>query len=703
MTSQSRIGVPGHHFRRTIFFSLVLLTTLGALSLLSVAFQDNGTQLFELVMLGLYAILTLWISASFWTATIGFAMLLTGRDHYAIATADTRAAAPDAPAGPFKTALVMPVYNEDPVRVFAGLRAVWQSLVETGRHEGFELFVVSDTRDPDIWVQEELLWRRWAAELGAPARLFYRNRVENTSRKSGNIADFCRNWGGRYRYMIILDADSIMSGETLVEMVARMERNPCVALIQVPPVPVNRASFFARMLQFAGSLYGRMFTAGLSYWQLGTSNFWGHNAIIRVAPFAEHCGLPKLPGREPFGGEILSHDFVEAALLRRAGWRVWLAYDLGGSYEEIPPTLIDYAKRDRRWCQGNLQHSRLIFARGFKPLSRIHFAMGVMSYLASPLWLIFLVVTGLAAYFQSLVEPVYFFGDNFLPVWPETFTVEMTTVLWVTLAMLFLPKILALVLLAAKRKLRSQFGGLLRATVSVLLESLFSVLLAPVLMLFQSKFVAAILLRQNVGWPAQQRGDHQTGFAEAFATHLSHTLIAVVIGFLTYLYVPSFFWWFTPVLAGLVLSIPVSMLTSRVWLGQFARRIGIFLTPEETAQPRVLQLLDENLAAAEAPVCESATGGDLWYRAVVDPCAYALHASLLPDESPNRRRRHYLEGLIFQLQDDGAHTLKANEKRALVSHRDGLYELHTLLWAGPRAPNAGRAAPAGAPGEGVEA
>ena len=197
----------------------------------------------------------------------------------------------------------MPVYNEDPERVFAGLRAMWQSLVETGQQDGFEVFVVSDTRDPDIWVQEELLWRRWARELGRSARVYYRNRVENTSRKSGNIADFCRRWGGRYRYMIVLDADSIMAGETLVEMVARMERNPGVALIQVPPVPVNRSSLFARMLQFAGSLYGRMFTAGLSYWQLGTSNFWGHNAIIRVKPFADHCGLPKLPGSEPFGGE----------------------------------------------------------------------------------------------------------------------------------------------------------------------------------------------------------------------------------------------------------------------------------------------------------------------------------------------------------------------------------------------------------------
>jgi membrane glycosyltransferase len=673
-------------YRRAIYFFLVIITTVGGMTLLAWAFIDNGLTPLELALLVLYAILILWISASFWTATIGFVMLLTGRDSYSIAA--TKGADAPAPApSSFKTALVMPVYNEDPERVFAGLRATYQSLEETGRQDGFELFMLSDTRDPDIWVEEELQWRKWSVELGQPQRVFYRNRVENTSRKSGNLADFCKQWGGRYRYMIVLDADSLMSGETLLEMVARMERNPHVALIQVPPVPVNHKSLFARMIQFAGSLYGRMFAAGLSYWQLGSSNYWGHNAIIRVKPFADHCGLPSLPGREPFGGEILSHDFVEAALLRKAGWHVWLAYDLGGSYEEVPPTLIDYAKRDRRWCQGNLQHSRLVSAFGFRPISRVHFAMGVMSYAASPLWLIFLILTGLQAYLQSLQEPVYFFANSLFPVWPTSYTVEMTTVLWVTLAMLFLPKLLALALLGFKPELSRQFGGLGKAGASVLIESLLSVLLAPVLMLFQSKFVLAILLRKAVGWPAQQRGDHQTGLAEAIGAHWTHTLIALVTGVLSYFYVPDFFWWFTPVLAGLALAVPVSIITSRTSLGQWARGAGLFLTPEETQQPRVLKLLAENLRRPVRPSCEpAAVNAGPWYRAVVDPCVWSLHMSLLPAEAPSRRRRHYLEGLIFQLQDDGPESLTSAERRVLLSHRDGLQELHTLLWSAPVLP-----------------
>jgi membrane glycosyltransferase len=691
--------------RRLIYFSLVLATTFGAMSLLNAVFQDGGLTPLELVLLVLYAILILWISASFWTAAIGFVRLLMrapdppspspGAD-----TAQVKADPPTRASG-FRTALVMPVYNEDPERIFAGLRAIDQSLQETGRADGFEIFVLSDTRDPDIWVEEELQWRKWAVELGRPERLFYRNRVENTSRKSGNLADFCCQWGGRYRYMIVLDADSLMSGTTLVELVDRMERNPDVALIQVPPVPVNRVSLFARVLQFASSLYGRIFVAGLSYWQGDTSNYWGHNAIIRVEPFAAHCGLPKLPGKEPFGGEILSHDFVEAALLRRAGWKVWLADDLDGSYEEIPPTLIDYAKRDRRWCQGNLQHGRLVFASGFRALNRVHLAMGVMSYLASPLWLLFLVLTGLQAYVNSLDVPVYFFGDYLLPIWPVSYVVEMATVLWVTLAMLFLPKLFALLLLAVRPRLRVAHGGLMRATLSVLFESLLSVLYAPVLMLFQSKFVAAILLRKVVGWPPQQRGDHQTGLSEAIGAHGAATLLAVAAGVVTYTYVPSFFWWFTPVLAGLLLAVPVSMATSRVRPGEGARALGLFLTPEESSPPRVLELLNQRLATSGSGLAAGGTdavegdggeiGGDLWYRAVIDPWAYSLHASLLPEETPNRRRRHYLEGLIFQLQDEGPNTLTPAEKRALLSHRDGLDELHLLLWSAAAPPTGVRA------------
>ncbi len=688
MTQTVQPPIMGHTLRRVVFFLLVLLTTLVAMGLMVSVFQTDGLSPMELILLLLYAILFSWICISFWTACMGFLVILTGRDRWAISRQP--GPAPDPTAPPPRTAILMPIYNEDSERVFAGLRAIHQSLADTGQLADFDFFVLSDTRDPDVWVEEELRWQDMVRALDGKGRIFYRNRPENTSRKSGNLEDFCTRWGGHYRYMIVLDADSIMKGETLVEMVRIMERQPRVALLQTPPTPINRESLFARILQFAGSLYGRMFTAGLNYWQLGESNYWGHNAIIRIQPFLDHCGLPKLPGREPFGGDILSHDFVEAALLRRAGWEVWLAYDLEGSYEEIPPTLIDYAKRDRRWCQGNLQHLRLALSHGFNALSRLHFSMGVMSYAASPLWLLFLIATGVAAYFQTQHEPVYFFGENWAPVWPVSFAVEMTTVLLVTLTMLFLPKGLALLLLLKDDRLRRAYGGMLKATLSVALETLFSVLTAPVLMLFQTKFVLAILMRRAVGWPPQQRGDHMTSFREAAQTHGVQTLIGVVAGVLSYQYVPAFFWWFIPVLLGLVLAIPVSMLSSSIALGRQARELGLFLTPEETEQPVVLRYLEENLEEDEPvlPILREKPASR-FVQALTDPYVNALHLSLLPErEPPGKRRRHYLEGLVHQLEEEGPDSLSAAQKRDLISDPDLLLRLHALFWSRPPA-NAG--------------
>jgi membrane glycosyltransferase len=677
----------GHTFRRMVFFLLVILTTLVALGLMASAFHSNGLSPMEFLLLLLYAILFAWICISFWTAFVGFFVILLGRDRWAISR---QPGAPPDPAAPPRTAILMPIYNEDSERVFAGLRAIHQSLAETGQLDGFDFFILSDTRDPDVWVEEELRWQDMVRALDGKGRIFYRNRPENTSRKSGNLEDFCTRWGGRYRYMIVLDADSIMKGETLVQMVRLMERHPGVALIQTPPVPVNRESLFARILQFASSLYGRMFAAGLNYWQLGESNYWGHNAIIRIQPFLDHCGLPKLPGREPFGGDILSHDFVEAALLRRAGWQVWLAYDLEGSYEEIPPTLIDYAKRDRRWCQGNLQHLRLALSHGFNALSRLHFLMGVMSYAASPLWLLFLIATGVEAYFQTQQEPVYFFGENWMPVWPVSFAVEMTTVLLVTLTMLFLPKLLALLLLLKEGRLRRAYGGMFEATLSVVLETVFSVLTAPVLMLFQTKFVLAILMRRAVGWPSQQRGDHMTSLREAALAHGGHTVVGVVAGALSYQYVPAFFWWFTPVLLGLLLSVPVSMLSSSITLGRKARELGLFLTPEETEPPAVMRYLEDNLREGETvlPVLRQ-TPASRFVQALTDPYVNALHLSLLPErEPPGKRRRHYLEGLIHQLEEEGPDGLNPAQKRDLISDPETLVRLHALFWSRPLA-NAG--------------
>ena len=661
-----------YRVRRLLLGGLVGATTVAAAVLMLGALQSDGLSPLEILLLVLYALLISWVAISFWTAVIGFLVIVCGQARSPLART-----AGDSPP---RTALVMPIYNEDPERVFAGLRAMWQSLCEQGLDDGFEAFVLSDTQDPDIWVEEEREWYRLCLDLDAHGRVFYRNRAQNIARKSGNIAEFCRRWGGRYRYMIVLDADSIMRPETLREMVQIMESNPRVALVQAPPVPVNRASLFSRIIQFASTAYGPLYFAGLAFWQGGESNFWGHNAIIRVAAFAACCGLPRLPGKEPFGGEILSHDFVEAGLLRRAGWQVWLAPELRGSYEEIPPTLIDYAKRDRRWCQGNLQHFRLIFARNFHPVTRLHLAMGVMSYVSSPLWLLFLVVTGVEAYSQALAEPIYFFGENLRPQWPVSYQVEMMTVLLVTLSMLFAPKLMALLTLAVSGERRRGHGGVLRAALSTLLETVFSVLTAPVLMLFQSRFVWSTLLNRHIDWPAQRRADRRTGFGEAFRAHFLQTLLGLTVALFAALYLPLYFWWVTPVLLGMVVSIPLSIWSSSPELGAKARAARLFVTPQESHPSRALLLVDERLARAAATAGNSAfaTGREAALR---DPHVNALHLCLLPERVKSRRERHRLEGLVMTVLEEGAGSLSALDARGLLSDRTSVQSLHARLWA----------------------
>ena len=668
----------GIHARRVTFAFLVLATTAGAIALLSGSVQQEGLSPLEFVLILLYAVLFAWICAAFWTAFLGFIVRLYRIRRWDLDAPDNtpRVMSGDAP----RTVLIMPVYNETPLYVFARIRAIWESLMATDMADSFDLFVLSDTRDPDIQVEEELRWAALSRALGAAGRIFYRNRADNSYRKAGNIADFVRSWGGRYRYMTVLDADSLMEGATLVRMVAIMEAHPAVGVLQVPPVPVNNNSLFSRLLQFAASLYGPLYTAGMNFWQAGDASYFGHNAMLRVVPFARHCALPSLPGREPFGGPILSHDFVEAATLRRAGWEAWVAQGLSGSFEEIPPTLIDYAKRDRRWCQGNLQHGSLIAARGWRGLSRLHLVMAVMSYLASPLWFLFLLAAGVEAWLQSRDTPVYFFGYSLFPTWPVSYAFELMTVLLVTLFILFLPKLLSLVLLVSEPLRRKKFGGGVRATVSATLESLFSVILAPVLMVFQTKFVAAILLRRTVGWPTQQRDDRVTTFGEAVRAHGSQFVLGIAAGLLTWFYVPGFFWWFTPVLAGLVLAVPVSMLTSRSDLGRGARRLGLFLTPEEVDPPDVIRryhaILDEPGPAerldAEQP---------LWLAALLDPHVYEMHRQMLQTDEPSRRQRHHLDGLMYTLIDQNEDALDVAERRAMIGNATCLKRIHIGLWS----------------------
>ena len=440
--------------RAFILAGTAVLTAAGCYEMYEVL-QIGGITVLELMILALFVLLFAWIAFSFVSALAGFAVLMTRKkNELGIDPGDPM------PAIESRTAMLLPTYNEDPYRVLARLRAIYELVEETGHGGKFDWFVLSDTTDPAIWIVEEKCFLQLRQDVGSAAAIFYRHRPENTARKSGNIEDWVRRFGSTYESMIILDADSLMSGDTIVRLVAAMEAHPKVGLIQTLPIVVNAKTLFARWQQFAGRLYGPMLAAGIAWWHGSEGNYWGHNAIIRVRAFAQQAGLPELRGRKPFGGHILSHDFIEAALLRRGGWAVHMAPTLGGSYEETPPSLSDFAARDRRWCQGNLQHLALLPTRGFHWVSRLHLLTGIGSYLTAPLWLTFLVLGILVSLQAQFVRPEYFpKGFSLFPKWPAQDPILAAWVFVGTMGMLIVPKLLAFIVLLSDRDTRKQFGG----------------------------------------------------------------------------------------------------------------------------------------------------------------------------------------------------------------------------------------------------
>lgn len=675
------------HRRRRLLSTLVIVTVALGLLKWAAAMPSDITVWTRAAVIVLFVLTFGWIALYFWSSILGFSQLLKRArmpgitypaDVEAALDAEAGIAADDLrarqnPAAPkvremasfikAKTAVLMPIYNEEPAQVMVRLLAIGEDLQQAGAGGRFDIFVLSDTTNPKIWVKEEKIWleakrilesgsfgaesrsdteaagRSGGTAGGAGLHIYYRRRAQNTARKSGNIEDFCNRWGAEYDFMLVLDADSLMTAETIVKMARLMEANPHAGIIQASPQMVNSTSMFARMQQFAGKVAGPVVGAGLAYWQAGNSNYWGHNAIIRTRAFIDCCGLPKLKGKGPFGGFILSHDFVEAALIARGGWSAWLLPELKGSYEECPPSMIDFAARDRRWCQGNLQHIKVLISRGLHPVSRVHFLTGIMSYLSSPLWLLFLLAGLSMVLFREFIPPQYF-GQTYslFPNWPVFDKYGTIGLFVLSMAMLLVPKFLGLAAYlkgnAGKNGRTDGVCGYVRsawnAGKSLGLEIVVSTLMAPVMMLFQSKFVFDILRGKSVGWNAQNRGDEGTSWQTAWQIHKWHTVLGAVTALVVWKYAHVLFWWLLPITLGLVLAVPLSVISSRVSAGRWLRERGWFVIPEEICEPKVLARA-KYWAGILAPF-EAGNGGLAMLQN--DRTLRMLHCRMLPVNGP---------------------------------------------------------------------
>ncbi len=648
--------------RLVVFGGAIALTAYGAYQMYKVVGVGTTTAL-EWVMVVLFVITFSWVALSFTAGLVGFVWL--------IAHSHKRQSLPASLSE--RTAVVMPIYNEAPSRVFGTMQAIIEDVERTDLGSTFDYFFLSDTTDANVWIAEE---RAFVAirERMPNVRIYYRRRRKNSSRKAGNIADFVTRWGGQYPHTLVLDADSVMSGEAVVRLAAAMEADPDSGIIQSLPLIVNRNTMFARLQQFAARIAGPVIAAGLTAWIGRDGNYWGHNAIIRTRAFADHCGLPDLPGRPPLGGHILSHDFVEAALIRRAGYSVTMLPTLGGSYEESPPSLIDVATRDRRWCQGNLQHSRIIAARGFVPATRQHFATGIMGYLASPLWMAQLIV-GIVLVLQShYIRPEYFTAEfSLFPAWPR-FDYERALQLFeLTIAILLAPKFLGLIVALFDGPTRRGSGGALALIVSTLLEIVVSGAIAPIMMLIQSGSVAQILSGRDTGWNPQRRDDGSIPFRSIARRHRAHALLGLITLFAAALISPSLVLWMSPTIAGLVLSIPLSWASGQLWLGLGLKRIGLLRTPEETSPPEVVRRAN---ALSDELARDGHDHDDALLAIHGDQELRAVHEAFLPEKPRHRLGDVDVDEAVAAVKLNDAETiedacawLKPKERVAVLADR----------------------------------
>lgn len=505
--------------------------------------KQSGMSVMEWALLAMIGMTFVWVTLAVSTVGVGLA---------------GRRATNLAPSGnALDVALLIPIYNEVPWDVFGNAAAMLDDLSARKANHRFTLFVLSDTRDDAVAAQEAQAFDALVARAPEGISVHYRRRHSNVDRKVGNLADWITGWGAAHDAMVVLDADSLMTGRAIQRLCDEMAADPQAGLIQSFPQLIGAETVFARIQQFSNVAYGWLLAEGLAQWAQAEGNYWGHNAIIRVDAFASAAGLPHLGGRDL----ILSHDFVEASLLRRAGWRVRFLPRVTGSFEETPGTLIDYVLRDRRWCRGNLQHLRLLATRGLHPISRFHLFQGAAAYLMSPAWFVLLVVWSLLGKDAETNVIAYFNEANPLfPNWPPAMShIDSAVFLGIMYAMLLLPKVVSAVLIASRAGAVRLFGGRRAFLGAFLTEVALSVAYAPILMIQQTRAVLRATVLRSDGWSPQRREARQHGWRTLLAFHWVETVLGLALGVGLLSGLVSL--WLLPIVASLVLAVPLSRLS----------------------------------------------------------------------------------------------------------------------------------------------
>jgi membrane glycosyltransferase len=564
--------------RRILFALIVLASMAGLVWLLAFALSTGGFGVLDFVLVVLFAVTLPWSVIGFWNATFGL-FIMRSADPVAAVTPVSARVRGDEPVTA-RTAILWCVRNEDTERVIRNIEPMMEGIAASGTAERFHVFILSDTNYPEIAATEEPRFAALKAKWQGRLELTYRRRTDNAGFKAGNVFDFCRRWGGDYDLAVTLDADSFQTAESILRMVRIMQVEPKLGILQSLVVGMPSTSAFARIFQFGMRLGMRSYTLGSAWWQGDCGPYWGHNAVIRLAPFIAHCHIPPRPD----GTHILSHDQIEAVLMRRAGFEVRVLPEEGASWEENPPTLLEFIRRDLRWAQGNMQYWPYLVMRGLRPVSRYQIAFAMLMFLGSPAWMGLLVLGSLGVAFQG--------PANFIRPDAGMALFVITLIMW------FAPKIATVLDVISRPALRNSFGGAGRFIASTFCETIFFLMLSPIMWVGHTIFLAGLVLGRRLGWGGQARDDHSVPWSDAAKQLWPHTLVGWFCILVLAFTVPAAIPYALFIAAGPALSIPLAVITSWPSVGRLLMRAGIGALPEENAPPAPLRTL--KLPAIEA-------------------------------------------------------------------------------------------------------
>jgi membrane glycosyltransferase len=562
--------------RRLTVLALNVATYAALAGAMAAVVGAGGWTIVDVVLFACFLVATPWTVLGFWNAALGL-WLLHGRADGVAAVAPFAGAAHSADPVRLRTAVLMTLRNEDPARAFLRLRTVKASIEETGEGEGFAYFILSDTSSPAVATAEEEAVAAWRSEVGDPERIVYRRRSENTGFKAGNLRDFCETFGRDFDLMLPLDADSLMAGDAIVRLVRIMQAHPRLGILQSLVVGAPAESAFARIFQF-GMRHGmRAYTFGSTWWTGDCGPFWGHNAVVRIAPFRDHCDLPILPGKPPLGGHVLSHDQVEATLMRRAGYEVRVLPDEGGSWEDNPPTIFQFSARDLRWCQGNMQYWRLLGTPGLLLMSRFQLAWAILMFVGVPAMTLMIALAPL-----KLLD-----GEDL-----STFPAGLAIGLYLTfLGMYLSPKLAGLADILLAKGGVARYGGLGRFLASAAIEIVFSFLLGAATTFRITLFMIGLLFGRSVVWSGQARDAHGVSWSDAARGLWPASLFGVLVCGALAALSPATLAWSLPLTLGYLVAIPFAVLTASEEVAELLKRHALCAIPDELEPPAEIRAL----------------------------------------------------------------------------------------------------------------